>query len=228
MPSQMRGVRLDSQKLISQWGTMAHAYNPSYSGGRDQEDHVSKPAWANSSWHSILEKSITRKGLVEWLKVKALSSSPSTAHTQKKELKWHRVHMARIKLPIYWKGSNPYDLMTPKISFQRSYQIQYLLINTHFTREKEVPTVGVMWHGVHESRQRSQHGGSDQELSKWTFTQSKAVREHDQRRLHQLLSAIWHKQILCTKLYAKQQAFGNMAEPRQGCREKEQSHPPKK
>jgi hypothetical protein len=28
---------------------VAHAYNPSYSGGRDQEDHGSKPAWANSS-----------------------------------------------------------------------------------------------------------------------------------------------------------------------------------
>jgi hypothetical protein len=26
-----------------------HAYNPSYSGGRDQENHGSKPAWKNSS-----------------------------------------------------------------------------------------------------------------------------------------------------------------------------------
>jgi hypothetical protein len=28
---------------------MAHAYNLSYLGGRDQEDHSSKPAQANSS-----------------------------------------------------------------------------------------------------------------------------------------------------------------------------------
>jgi hypothetical protein len=28
---------------------VAHAYNPCYSGGRDQEDHSSKPARANSS-----------------------------------------------------------------------------------------------------------------------------------------------------------------------------------
>jgi hypothetical protein len=28
---------------------VAHAYNPSFSGGRDQEDLGSKPAWANSS-----------------------------------------------------------------------------------------------------------------------------------------------------------------------------------
>jgi hypothetical protein len=35
---------------------VAHACNPSYSGGRDQEDHSSKPAQAP-----------TQKGLVEWL-----------------------------------------------------------------------------------------------------------------------------------------------------------------
>jgi hypothetical protein len=34
---------LKSQALV------AHAYNPSYSRGRDQEDHSSKPAQANSS-----------------------------------------------------------------------------------------------------------------------------------------------------------------------------------
>jgi hypothetical protein len=27
---------------------VSHAYNPSYSRGRDQEDHGLKPAWANS------------------------------------------------------------------------------------------------------------------------------------------------------------------------------------
>jgi hypothetical protein len=28
---------------------VAHTYNPSYSGGRDQEDHSAKPAEINSS-----------------------------------------------------------------------------------------------------------------------------------------------------------------------------------
>jgi hypothetical protein len=32
---------------------VAHACNPNYSGGRDQEDHGSKPAWANSSQDPI-------------------------------------------------------------------------------------------------------------------------------------------------------------------------------
>jgi hypothetical protein len=47
----------------------AKAYNPSYSGGRDQEDRGSKPAQANSSQDPNLKKTITKKGLVEWLKV---------------------------------------------------------------------------------------------------------------------------------------------------------------
>jgi hypothetical protein len=33
----------------------AHAYNPSYSGGRDQEDRSLKPAQANSSRNLILK-----------------------------------------------------------------------------------------------------------------------------------------------------------------------------
>jgi hypothetical protein len=34
---------------------VAHAYNPSYSGVRDQEDHGSKPARANSLLDPILK-----------------------------------------------------------------------------------------------------------------------------------------------------------------------------
>jgi hypothetical protein len=59
---------------------MAHTCNPSYSGDRD-EDHSSKPAWANSLRDPISKKPLTKIGLVEWLKVKALSSNPSTTHT---------------------------------------------------------------------------------------------------------------------------------------------------
>jgi hypothetical protein len=35
---------------------VAHACNPSYSGGRDQENQVSKPAWANSLRDPISKK----------------------------------------------------------------------------------------------------------------------------------------------------------------------------
>jgi hypothetical protein len=35
---------------------VAHTFNPSYSGGRDQEDHSSEPTQANSSQDPILKK----------------------------------------------------------------------------------------------------------------------------------------------------------------------------
>jgi hypothetical protein len=59
---------------------VTQACNPSYSGGRDQEDHSSKPAQANGSWDPISKKPFTKKRLVEC--IKTLSSSPST--TKKK------------------------------------------------------------------------------------------------------------------------------------------------
>jgi hypothetical protein len=43
-----------------------------------------KPAQANSSQDPILKNPSQNIGLVEWLKVKALSSSPSTAKRKKK------------------------------------------------------------------------------------------------------------------------------------------------
>jgi hypothetical protein len=53
--------RQTSQALV------AHTHNPSYLGGRDQEDGGSKPAWANSSKDPILKKPITEKaGGVAW------------------------------------------------------------------------------------------------------------------------------------------------------------------
>jgi hypothetical protein len=49
--------------------SVAHAYNPSYSGDRDQEDYSLKLAQANSSLRPYLEKTHQKKWLLEWLKV---------------------------------------------------------------------------------------------------------------------------------------------------------------
>jgi hypothetical protein len=57
---------------IPNWTPVAHVYNPGYLGGRDQEDHSSKPTWENSLKDPNLKKPFTKKG---WW---ALSSSPST------------------------------------------------------------------------------------------------------------------------------------------------------
>jgi hypothetical protein len=40
------GTKLIQRAEVSQ-ALVAHACNPSYSGGRDQEDRSPKPAWAN-------------------------------------------------------------------------------------------------------------------------------------------------------------------------------------
>jgi hypothetical protein len=40
---------------------VAHTYNSSYSGGRDQDDHSSKPAEANRSPDTILKKNPSQK-----------------------------------------------------------------------------------------------------------------------------------------------------------------------
>jgi hypothetical protein len=68
---------------------VADACNPNNSGGRDQEDCSSKPAWANSSMRPYQKKNPLKKkgvGLVEWLKVYSLSSSLSTAKKKKRIL----------------------------------------------------------------------------------------------------------------------------------------------
>jgi hypothetical protein len=48
---------------------VAHAYNPNNSGGRDQEHLCSKPVRASSSQDPISKTPITKKGLLEWLRV---------------------------------------------------------------------------------------------------------------------------------------------------------------
>jgi hypothetical protein len=49
--------------MVARRWWLTHAYNPSYSGGRDQEDRGSKPAWANNSRDPILKKPITE---IDW------------------------------------------------------------------------------------------------------------------------------------------------------------------
>jgi hypothetical protein len=57
-----------------------------------------KPAQRNSSARPYLDKTFTKIGLVEWLKVKVLSSSPSTAKKKKKKKEPGRVPVHRWPL----------------------------------------------------------------------------------------------------------------------------------
>jgi hypothetical protein len=56
---QAETLRCSTFKTILQ--PVAHTYNPSYSGGRDQEDHGLKPAGANSSQGPILKIQNTKR-----------------------------------------------------------------------------------------------------------------------------------------------------------------------
>jgi hypothetical protein len=57
------------QKRTTVWVLVAHARNPGYSGGRDWEDHGLKPALANSFVRPYHEKNLSRKRLVEQLRM---------------------------------------------------------------------------------------------------------------------------------------------------------------
>jgi hypothetical protein len=52
---------MDIKGTRSNWALVAHACNPSYSGGRDQEDHSSKPP-KQTVFETLLKKPITKKG----------------------------------------------------------------------------------------------------------------------------------------------------------------------
>jgi hypothetical protein len=54
-----------SRKGTDSWALLAHACNPSYSGGRDQEDWGSKPVPVNSLRHPVLKKNITHKKMTD-------------------------------------------------------------------------------------------------------------------------------------------------------------------
>jgi hypothetical protein len=63
---------------------VAYACYPTYSGGRDKRIVVqSQPG--QIVLKTLSQEYPSQKGLVEWLKVKALSSSPSAAKNKRKE-----------------------------------------------------------------------------------------------------------------------------------------------
>jgi hypothetical protein len=48
------------KRNVLSWALVAHACNPSYSGGRNQEDRGSKPAQANG-WQDPISKNPSQK-----------------------------------------------------------------------------------------------------------------------------------------------------------------------
>jgi hypothetical protein len=77
---------------------VAHAYNPSYSGGRDEEDHSSKATRANSSQDPILKMPITKKSWWSGLRCRSEFKPQYSKKKKKKvEIRWH-ISYPSIKL----------------------------------------------------------------------------------------------------------------------------------
>jgi hypothetical protein len=62
---------------------VAHACNPSYLGGRDQEDGGSKPAQANSSSENLSQKTLHKNRAGGMAQIEGPEFKPSTAKKQK-------------------------------------------------------------------------------------------------------------------------------------------------
>jgi hypothetical protein len=80
---------------------VAHACNPSYSGGRNQEDRGSKPSWANSLQDCILKIEKKGKKKKDWWsgsRCRALSSNPSTGKKKKKKKERNTVFFKTMDL----------------------------------------------------------------------------------------------------------------------------------
>jgi hypothetical protein len=71
------------------WVLVPHTYNPSYSGGRDQEDLSSKPMWANSWWDPISKKTFTKKGWWNGYRYRSLVQTPVLKKKKKDSLEWY-------------------------------------------------------------------------------------------------------------------------------------------
>jgi hypothetical protein len=65
-----KNIQIKFKSMQKSWTSVAHACNPSYSGGRDQEVHSSKPAKANSLQNPISKKTFIKKGWWSGLRCK--------------------------------------------------------------------------------------------------------------------------------------------------------------
>jgi hypothetical protein len=61
LSSKSSALKKKKEREIYSWALVAHTCNPSYSGGRDQEDHNLKPAQTNTSQDPILKKTSQKR-----------------------------------------------------------------------------------------------------------------------------------------------------------------------
>jgi hypothetical protein len=89
---------------------VAHACNSSYSGGSDQEDHGTKPAWANSS------KDLSKKKKKERKKSQKRADGVAQGVGLEFKLQHHKNKNKPVKL--FSKGSHFWHLCNQSDSFR--------------------------------------------------------------------------------------------------------------
>jgi hypothetical protein len=72
-----RGMKI---LIDSMMGAVAHAFNPNYLGGWDEEDGDSRPAWANSPWDPHIQN---KQSKMNWRYGFASSNLSPTTHNKR-------------------------------------------------------------------------------------------------------------------------------------------------
>jgi hypothetical protein len=153
---------------------VAHARNPSYVGGWDQEDHGLRPAWAKSSWDPISK--ITRAKLprgvvqvVEYLQHRHWEVLLNSNYSPTKKKKKKSIETGWLKLWVSKQIAYNKSILSNQRNTKwetNSYPLGWLLL-----KRQDTVSAGKMWkkgellcatgRNVHcYRRYRTQHKGS--------------------------------------------------------------------
>jgi hypothetical protein len=106
---------------------VAHACNPSCSGGRDQEDCGSKPARANTSWDPISKNPITERGWWSGSRCRHWVQAPVPKKKKKKNQQADAQSKRKMDGPELWTGSSTKQAILIANKHMDSVQPQKLL-----------------------------------------------------------------------------------------------------
>jgi hypothetical protein len=105
---------------------VAHTCNPSYLGGRNQEDHFWKPAWANSPRDPILKNPTTKNWAGRVNQGKTLSSRPRTAKK--------KIDLDQIKSINFHIWVPVTDFYSPNIPYPSCIRYFFFIVTTYLTK----------------------------------------------------------------------------------------------
>jgi hypothetical protein len=111
---------------------VAHAYNPNYSRGRDQEDHGLKPAWENISWDPISKNSSQKRagGVTQ-----CVSPEFKPQYCKKKERNgpYKHVYIPLNPMPVSLSIEQKLDFLSPTIPItsEKKFRCFFLCMDSY-------------------------------------------------------------------------------------------------